>query len=149
MKIKSSTVEWRPEIGTKVKIVQHSKWGGFIGRVASHGKWMGMRTLEVNIDNLGELAGITTPEQIEIINEPATAPDGVIYDMPEDAETLMAAEAVLGIEVEELRKKLTDQIRESMAEIKSIQDKIDNHTAELQLTKEKLRASKRELRELI
>lgn len=67
-KASKQVFDWRPPIGTRVLIKKHSAHGGKAGTVVKYGKWMGLKTLEVEIDGMqGQRAGITDPEQIMVI----------------------------------------------------------------------------------
>jgi len=62
------TTEWRPPVGTRVFIKKHHAWGNRTGTVVAHGKWMGLKTLEVEVDGTrGQRAGITDPDQIMVV----------------------------------------------------------------------------------
>ena len=138
MKVKSQVTEWRPPVGTKVKIVRHSAWGGFFGIVVEHQKWMGKKTMAVEIDGVGTRAGVTEPDQFEVVDmsqvEFGSPEAQVILDLDKQAEK--NAERIV---------ELTAEIREQMNEIEESTDEINGLQQELSHKKRNLQTLKSDL----
>lgn len=142
MKVKSQVTDWRPPVGTKVKIIRHSAWGGFFGTVVEHQKWMGAKTMAVEIDGVGTRAGVTEPEQFEVIDMTQ-----VEFGSPE-AQVILDLDKLAEKNAERI-KELQFEIKKQLERLQDIRDEIDELRNEESDMKRQLSASKAELSKLI
>lgn len=64
-------IDWRPPIGTRVRLVAPHPWAGSVGVVSKHEAWMGKATLRVRLERDdamdGHEAGVTGRHDFEVI----------------------------------------------------------------------------------
>lgn len=142
MKLKSDLTEWRPPIGTRIRILQHKDWAGHEATVTLHKKWMSRKLMNAAVENTDAIAGISDPDQFEVIDMTQ-----VEFGSPE-------AQSIL--EKDRRREKnkdriewLKSEIRTEMGYISDLEDEFEAARTELREAKNKLILHKKELKDLV
>ena len=142
MKLKSSVTEWRPPLGTRIKILQHKDWAGHDATVTIHKTWMSIKTMDVEVDKMGAIAGITGPDQFEV-----TDMTQVEFGSPE-AQVVLEKDKKL--EKNEGRVEwLKREIKAEIDYINALKDELHETRIELEGSKSNLTNWKKELKELV
>ena len=142
MKIKSSITEWRPPLGTRIRILQHKDWAGHEATVTLHKKWMSMKTMDVEVDNIGAIAGITAPDQFEVVDMTQ-----IEFGTPE-AQAVVEKDRKLE-ENEDRIEWLKHEIKAEMDYINELEDGLEAARREVREAKDTLVSHKKELKELV
>lgn len=141
MKIKSSITEWRPPLGTRIRILQHKDWAGHEATVTLHKKWMSMKTMDVEVDNIGTIAGITAPDQFEVVDMTQ-----IEFGSPE-AQVVLEKDRELEKNADRI-EWLKHEIKAEMDYINELEDGLEAARREVREAKDTLVSHKKELKEL-